>query len=181
MAEQAMVRNRIRHGHASSSDRAEMVDDIIITLGYRYLSGAILGAEDHRVLTPELELTGQPGTRAPHVWLEHDGQRISTIDLFWDSFVLLTGPEGEAWAQAAEELARRGAVPAVPAVPLCVARLDAGLTAVDRDAATAYGIKPDGAVLVRPDAFVAWRSTGSAPHPGAVLTEVLARAAGHPS
>ncbi|MGH4023762.1 MAG: FAD-dependent monooxygenase [Pseudonocardiaceae bacterium] len=175
MAEQAMVRNRIRHGHASNSDRAAMVDDIIITLGYRYLSSAILGAEDHRVLTPELELTGQPGTRAPHVWLERDGQRISTIDLFWDSFVLLTGPEGEAWAQAAGELARRSPV------PLRVAQLGAGLTAVDRDAATAYGIKPDGAVLVRPDAFVAWRSAGSAPDPGAALAEVLARTAGHQS
>lgn len=173
MAEQAMVRNRIRHGHASAPDRAEMVDDIIITLGYRYLSSAILGAENHRVLTPELELTGRPGTRAPHVWLERAGQRISTIDLFWDSFVLLTGPEGDAWGQAAGELARRGAV------PLRVAQLGAGLTVVDRDPLAAYGIKPDGAVLVRPDAFVAWRSTGSAPDPGAELAGVLARAAGH--
>ncbi|MGH3753796.1 MAG: hypothetical protein ACRDRP_14070 [Pseudonocardiaceae bacterium] len=45
---------------------------------------------------------------------------------------------------------------------------------------TAYGVKPDGAVLVRPDAFVAWRSTDLDLDldPGAVLAEVLDRATG---
>lgn len=173
MAEQAMVRNRIRHGYASDEDRANMVDDIIITLGYRYLSSAIIGAEDHRVLTPRLELTGEPGTRAPHVWLGRNGKRLSTIDLFWDSFVLLTGPEGGAWAQAATDLSSR------TPVPLRVWQIGGrdGLIPVDRDWTTAYGIKPEGAVLVRPDAFVAWRSTGLALDAGAVLADVLDRAA----
>lgn len=41
------------------------------------------------------------------------------------------------------------------------------------------GIAPDGAVLVRPDRFVAWRSIGAAADPvvelGGALTTVLAR------
>jgi len=68
MAEQALLRNRIRHGLATEEDRAQMVDDIIVTLGYRYTSSAIAGGGHPLVLTPGLSLTGQPGTRAPHVW-----------------------------------------------------------------------------------------------------------------
>jgi tetracenomycin A2 monooxygenase-dioxygenase len=34
-------------------------------------------------------------------------------------------------------------------------------------------------VLVRPDAFVAWRSEESVYDPGAVLSDVIARVAGH--
>jgi len=36
------------------------------------------------------------------------------------------------------------------------------------------GIAAEGAVLVRPDQYVAWRSTGPAPDPGGVLAGVLA-------
>lgn len=180
MAEQAMVRNRIRHGHAGAEDRAAMVDDIIITLGYRYLSSSIIGAEDHRVLAPTLELSGQPGTRAPHVWLQHGRERISTLDLFWDSFVLLTGPAADRWVQAATEPAVRQPAGRTP-VPLRVVQIGGrdGPTPVDRDWATAYGVKPDGAVLVRPDAFVAWRSVAPAPAPAPAPATVLAETLHH--
>ncbi|HEY4454246.1 MAG TPA: FAD-dependent monooxygenase [Pseudonocardiaceae bacterium] len=177
MAEQAMVRNRIRHGYASDQDRADMVDDVIITLGYRYLSEGIVGAEDDRVLTPRLELNGEPGTRAPHVWLERDGERISTIDLFWDDYVLLHGPEGGAWVEPAKRAA------AELGIPLRTYEVGASsdLVPTDRDWATAYGIKPAGAVLVRPDAFVAWRSPELADDPAAVISDVIARASGRVS
>jgi 2-polyprenyl-6-methoxyphenol hydroxylase-like FAD-dependent oxidoreductase len=176
MAEQAMVRNRIRHGHGSPQNGDEMVDDIIITLGYRYHSRAIAAERSERVLPRRLELTGEPGSRAPHVWLRDDGRRLSTIDLFWDSFVLLTGPEGTAWHEAAVRLA------AGTDVPLRAVRIGAGgdYGAVEGDWATAYGVSPRGAVLVRPDAFVAWRSPDSLPEPEKVLADVLAQVAAAP-
>ncbi|GAB2721525.1 FAD-dependent monooxygenase [Kitasatospora kifunensis] len=174
MAAQAMVRNRIRHGHATEQDRAEMVDDIIITLGYRYSSSSITSTSHGPVLSPQLELRGEPGTRAPHVWLERDGEVISTIDLFWDSFVLLTDEAGGSWASAAEQAA------AELGVPLRVHRIgqDAELRPKERDWAEAYGVTPGGAVLVRPDAFVAWRATGPDAAPAVDLAEAIARAAG---
>ena len=49
--------------------------------------------------------SARPGGRAPHVWLERDGARVSTIDLVGKGFVLLTGPKGKAWSQAARRLA----------------------------------------------------------------------------
>ncbi|MFI0349060.1 FAD-dependent monooxygenase [Actinomadura sp. 9N407] len=174
MAEQAMVRNRIRHGFATEEVKAQMVDDIIITLGYRYRSKAILSEEPRPVLTAPLELAGEPGTRAPHVWLDRAGERSSTIDLFWDSFVLLTGAEGVSWHRAAVRLAGR------TRIPLRSVRIGQGgdyVPAEGADWAAAYGIPPDGAVLVRPDAFVAWRSAGTG-DPDKALAEVLDQVAG---
>ncbi|HEY8374614.1 MAG TPA: FAD-dependent monooxygenase [Pseudonocardiaceae bacterium] len=175
MAEQAMVRNRIRHGYADDETRAMMVDDIIVTLGYRYKSDAITGGDnDAPVLTPKLVLDGQPGTRAPHVWLDRDGERISTIDLFFDDFVLLTGTRGGAWTGAAERAAKELGVP----LRTHVVGQDGDLVPVDRDWASAYGVSESGAVLVRPDAFVAWRTPEMVEDPDRTLIEVLARAAG---
>jgi putative polyketide hydroxylase len=175
MAEQAMVRNRIRHGHADDETRAAMVDDIIITLGYRYVSSGIVGGDPEApVLTPHLRLDGQPGTRAPHVELRRDGANISTIDLFWDSFVLLTGSRRSGWAEAAERVAKQASVP----LRAYVVGPHADLEPIGRDWAQAYGVDPDGAVLVRPDAFVAWRSTGPVADPDETLTDVLRRAYG---
>ena len=39
--------------------------------------------------------SARPGGRAPHVWLERGGARISAIDLVGDGLVLLTGRQGE--------------------------------------------------------------------------------------
>ncbi len=175
MAEQALIRNRIRHGHATDEDRRQMVDDIIITLGYRYASPLILGADRSTgVLTPELDLTGEPGTRAPHVWLTRRGDRISAIDLFGTGFVLLTGAGGASWMAAARRLATRSEV------PFAAYQVDAGgdLTSLGDSWAQVYGVKDDGAVVVRPDAFVAWRSVSAIDDPGTVLAGVLSRVSG---
>jgi tetracenomycin A2 monooxygenase-dioxygenase len=171
MAEQAMVRNRIRHGNASPEDHKRMVDDIIITLGYRYRSTAVSNADSTEVLLPSLELRGEPGTRAPHLWLSRAGEKLSTIDLFWDAWVLLVGSQGDGWAKAAELVAER-----LP-VPLRVYRIGSGgdLLDPDRRWPDAYGVTDSGAVLVRPDAFVAWRSAAEQPEPDAVLLDALAR------
>jgi hypothetical protein len=45
--------------------------------------------------------TARPGSRAPHVWLQRDGERISTIDLFDAAFTLMTGTSGRGWCEAA--------------------------------------------------------------------------------
>ena len=174
MAEQAMVRNRIRHGYADEATRRSMVDDIIVTLGYRYRSAAITGYDPELpTLSTRPMLTGEPGTRAPHVWLDRAGERISTIDLFWDHFVLLTGSRASGWAEAAERAGKRLSVP----VRSYVVGPGGDLVTPDREWAEAFGVPAGGAVLVRPDAFIAWRGGGSAEDREKLLTDVLARAA----
>ncbi|WP_039794117.1 FAD-dependent monooxygenase [Amycolatopsis alba] len=177
MASQAMVRNRIRHGHADEETAAKMVDDVIVTLGYRYRSAAITGVpEDAPVLAPELELTGSPGTRAPHCWLDRDGERLSTIDLYFDDFVLLTGSRDSGWLEAAD---RAGKLLGVPVRGHVLAE-GGDLRPEQGTFGAAHGVPEHGAVLVRPDAFVAWRTADSPATAEDALRAALAAATGRP-
>ncbi|MFF0622824.1 FAD-dependent oxidoreductase [Streptomyces sp. NPDC004296] len=147
---------------------------LTVALGYCYPRGAVLGADPDLPVVPErMRLTGEPGTRAPHLWLHADGERRSTLDLYERSFVLLTGTEdGKIWRAAAEAAAAHWS-----------ARLDhyrigtgadADLVPEDgADWAEVHGATPEGAVLVRPDGFVAWRAEGRVADPEGALREVL--------
>ena len=122
--------------------------------------------------------SARPGRRAPHVWLWRDGEKISTIDLFGPHFVLLTGPEGQGWRDASAALA-------TPDRPQLLA-YTIGRDLEDRDGGwqEAYGVEADGAVLVRPDGQVAWRSRSGAGDATGTLSAafagVLARDVNHP-
>ena len=147
-----------------------------VALGYRYPQGAVVGADPAGPVVPEqLSLTGEPGSRAPHLWLRRRGERISTLDLYERSLVLLSGAqEPGGWHEAAVRLADELGVPLESyrggAGP------DAELAPEDEaDWAERHGTAPSGAVLVRPDGFVAWHSTEPAEDPYATLRQVLTR------
>jgi putative polyketide hydroxylase len=76
-----------------------VIDDDAMELGQLYRSSAVIGADDELppALRPDQWAT-QPGTRAPHLWVFSDGERVSTIDLFQSGWVLLT--EDEHWRAA---------------------------------------------------------------------------------
>ncbi|MCS0605151.1 FAD-dependent monooxygenase [Streptomyces sp. LP11] len=148
-----------------------------IVLGYRYPEGAVLGADPDQPIVPEgMNLSGRPGSRAPHLWLRRSGERLSTLDLYERSMVLLSdaaAPAGSAWHTAARRIAEADGV-----------RLDAYRIGTGPDAdltydtegtdwATEHGTNADGAVLVRPDGFVAWRATDAATDAEAELRTVL--------
>ncbi|WP_411099874.1 FAD-dependent oxidoreductase [Streptomyces sp. x-45] len=146
-----------------------------VALGYRYPRGAVVGADPATPVVPEgLDLSGAPGSRAPHLWLRRGEQRLSTLDLYEDSLVLLSdAAQPTGWHEAAAEVA------AGMRVPLQSYRVGgtpgADLTPDDEetDWARAHGVTRGGAVLVRPDGFVAWRSPGPAPDPAAMLRQVV--------
>ncbi|MCC3289335.1 FAD-binding monooxygenase, partial [Bacillus cereus] len=48
-----------------------------------------------------IELNGRPVKRAPHLWVTYEVKKVSTLDLFGNSFVVLTGVENSSWAEAA--------------------------------------------------------------------------------
>jgi 2-polyprenyl-6-methoxyphenol hydroxylase-like FAD-dependent oxidoreductase len=99
-----------------------------------------------------------PGCRAPHVWLEEG--RLSTLDLLGAGFTLLCGPDGQTWRTQATEASEQ------LQLPIAVYTIGtSGLTGADQIFLEAYGIDRGGAVLVRPDGYVAWRAPGS-PGPG---------------
>jgi 2-polyprenyl-6-methoxyphenol hydroxylase-like FAD-dependent oxidoreductase len=122
---------------------------------------------------------GLPGTRAPHVELTADGKTLSTLDLYAGDFVLMTGPHGAAWAEAASTA---GATLGVDVVSYTIGSSGQFLEQPGESVApfaTAYGIGPSGASLVRPDGYVAWRAEGyttdAVDRLTAVLGQVLAR------
>ena len=101
-----------------------------------------------------LSLDGRPGSRAPHVWVEKDGKRISTLDLFGKGFVLLAGSDGQKWVGAAKSIA--GSLNGMELVAYRVGPVGDVVDA-DRKWEAAAGVSSRGAILVRPDGFVAWR------------------------
>jgi len=172
--EQAYTRYVTRLDPSLGTDGlAPVVDDALIDLGYRYRSDAITvdGPDDGDDWEDPRTPTGRAGFRAPHVTVRRGGVEVSAIDLIGRDPVLVVGPDGGPWADAAaaESERLRAAVD--------VLRLGADVDDPHGEYAKAYGIGPDGAVLIRPDGFVSWRSPGAdAPAAlGGALTRMLAR------
>jgi putative polyketide hydroxylase len=145
-------------------------------LGYTYDDGAIVpdGTPPIERADPIADYTpnARPGARAPHLWLERGGERLSSLDLFDTAFTLLAGSSG-GWREAAVEVAEHH-----PA-PLQAFTVGAGGDLADPSGRfeELYGIEGDGAVLVRPDGFVAWRSRTGGPASAlrSALDRILAR------
>jgi 2-polyprenyl-6-methoxyphenol hydroxylase-like FAD-dependent oxidoreductase len=169
---------------------APVVDDAAIDLGYRYRSAAITpddrdwpggdadgsGSDADRFSgdadwedprTP----TGRPGFRIPHVPLRRGHAALSTLDLVGTAPVLLAGPQGAAWVRSGKDAAAR------LGVPLDIHLIGDGGDLDDGGGrlVAASGIGPDGAVLVRPDGFVAWRASGAVDDSVRVLGTALAQ------
>jgi 2-polyprenyl-6-methoxyphenol hydroxylase-like FAD-dependent oxidoreductase len=148
------------------------LDDLLCALGQRYRSSAVVGAQHDSVFDEKLQLRGLPGERAPHLWLDRTGARISTHDLFHDSFVLLTGSAGAPWVDAAGKVAERTSVP-LRAYQVGPASKQVDVIDVEDEWQLRYGVGIDGAVLVRPDGYVAWRSAKPSTNAEAQLADVL--------
>ncbi|GHP19104.1 2,4-dichlorophenol 6-monooxygenase [Rhodococcus sp. NKCM2511] len=100
-----------------------------------------------------LQATTRPGAKLPHAWLVgDDGRRISTLDVVGKGMMtLLTGIGGQAWKHAAVSLD-------LPYLRTVVVGEPGTLDP--------YGywhrlreVHEAGAILVRPDGYVAWRHT----------------------
>ncbi len=122
--------------------------------GYQYTSQAVIAEPGSDLAPDELGLDGRPGTRAPHAWLEYQGKRISTLDLFGTSFVLLAASNAAAWCEAARAVAAR------LHIDLAAYRVgpDGDLLDPENRWQTKAGLSSEDALLVRPDGFVAWRA-----------------------
>jgi 2,4-dichlorophenol 6-monooxygenase len=148
-----------------------------VEMNQRYKSPAVVTdgqMEPAYELDAELHYqpTTWPGARLPHAWLfDRNGERHSTLDLVGKGrFTLLTGLSGEAWAAAAQEVAKAMGIELVAHV------IGPRRDIVDHhgDWARAREVGEGGCVLVRPDQHVAWRAEELSENPEADLTRVLA-------
>jgi 2-polyprenyl-6-methoxyphenol hydroxylase-like FAD-dependent oxidoreductase len=159
--EQAYTRYVTREArYLDRGDLQPQVEDLNVEMGYRYHSSAVI-PEDHADIIPHenpRKSAGRPGFRAPHLWIESN---LSTLDLFGRHYTLLTAGEGKNWAQAAAFAAER------LDIQLDTHQIEA------RSFSESYGISSTGAVLVRPDGFVAWRTRCAPDSPEVSLVQAL--------
>nr|WP_279580761.1 hypothetical protein [Fodinicola feengrottensis] len=76
------------------------------------------------------------------MWLGRDGERIAVHDLFRDTYVLLTDSD-------------TGPLPDLSA-PVRIYRIGRDLIDLETQWPSRYG---SGSALIRPDGYIAWRST----------------------
>jgi putative polyketide hydroxylase len=87
--------------------------------------------------------------------------------------MLLAGADDRNWIQAAAEVA--DSFPGLPLHAYCVGK---DLGDPESRFSTTYGISSQGATLVRPDGFIAWRSPGGSVDCSRVLRGALAQSLG---
>jgi 2,4-dichlorophenol 6-monooxygenase len=168
----ATHRAQLRHVFSAQATEFSALD---LELGFSYWQGGAHISDGTE--KPEFDPLGQkyiqtsrPGHRLPHVWLEIDGDRsgevLSTHDLMQHSYdyLLITDHKGTVWVDAVQEAARNMNLSIGVAQ---IGPLEAGLRPckyIDREDRwpAESGLREGGAILVRPDNFVAWRQrTGS--------------------
>ena len=148
--------------------------------GYKYGSRAVVTnepppADPQAVQLVEGEkLCAEPGTRVPHAWVQRYGERVSTLDLVGRGFTLFTGDAeaaADAWlAAAASASASLGVTVDVQCVgPNGIVR------DVDGEWARLTGLSNEGALLVRPDDFVGWRTEALPTAPESELCQALSQ------
>jgi 2-polyprenyl-6-methoxyphenol hydroxylase-like FAD-dependent oxidoreductase len=148
-----------------------------VELGTIYRSSAVIdpsGApvdpdRESAVFDPRAPLT-DVGGRGPHLWVQRDGDTISIHDLFRDAYVLLAGSKGAAWRDAAAALSKRDAL----ALKSVLVGAAGDVVAPDGLFEQAYGLAADGAVIVRPDGIVAWRSPATSHDAEGVIEATMA-------
>ena len=167
--EQAYTRYVTRTAtYLGATDFQPFVADFNIELGHLHHSPAILAEEaGGKVHDDPRQTCGRPGPRAPHVWLERNGQRVSSLDLFGASFVLLAGRRVRPGARRAVRPPRLS--PASTSIAIASAPSRATRTTASRRPMAS--LRRRGAH--RPDGFVGWRAAAMADDPQAVIARAL--------
>jgi 2,4-dichlorophenol 6-monooxygenase len=161
--------------------------ELNVEYGYAYESAAVVPdgtpapepIDDIRIYEPST----RPGAPLPHAWLDdEDGNRRPIKDLVTPGrFLLIASEDGEAWCEAARALAADAGIP-LDAVR--IGHIDGDLYDPRLAWVRQRQVGPDGAVLVRPDRHIGWRSVGAADDPRAALADalgqILARPVGTP-
>ncbi|WP_324740429.1 FAD-dependent monooxygenase [Tsuneonella sp. CC-YZS046] len=165
--------------------RRQMVNEVIqtqraefqahdIEIGFYYADGAVIpdGTEaPPRGALGDLHTpTMRPGHRMAHVWLTRDGETVSTLDLAGlDHFTVFVNGPANAWESAVSQAS--GA-----------AQVDIRLVSVGNGGEwrnddgrwnAVSGLEPGGALLVRPDQHVGWRSSQPVGSPAEALAGAL--------
>jgi len=170
---------------AAIADQAEHFDLLGLHLGYAYAEGALAAdgtpppANDNPVR--DFIPSSRPGARLPHGWVEFDGERVSTLDLIaLDRLTLLVGAAGDAWIEVGRQID----------CPMRILQVGSDVEDANEWWQEVADMRPGGAILVRPDQHVAFRSQADGVDVTAALSggvaaarmaETMSRSAPRPS
>jgi 2,4-dichlorophenol 6-monooxygenase len=166
-----------RRGALRAIRRLSMeANELNVEYGYRYRSAAVIpdgspepeAIDDIRLYEPST----LPGSPLPHAWIDDEsGNRRPLKDLVVPGrFLLIAGEDGQDWCVAAATLA---AANDLPVDALRIGHIDGDLFDPRLAWAQFRGITAKGAVLVRPDRVVCWRSAAASEDAAATLADVL--------
>ena len=150
-------------------------DALNLELGYRYERSPIITSDGTPTYLPadsarDFDPDAQPGARLPHVELDNEGSVVSSLDLVGPYFLVLAGPQGQAWAEAAA---------AIEDVPMRSVLIGETVTDPNGVFAAGMGIEASGCLLVRPDGHVAFRSARTSGAETAEIARAVARSIGN--
>lgn len=149
--------------------------DHAIEIGFHYEQGALVSDEtappQRDPLGKQYRPTTRPGHRLPHAWLTRDKKPVSTHDLVRPGrFSLLTDTTSD-WATAAQRVSAALGT-SIDVFPIG----DGGLCTDPAGRWSAVNeIGPGGAVLIRPDHHVAWRTIAAPTDLARALSAALER------
>lgn len=150
--EQAFSRlvNRVYHGKGFTAQKE--IPDIRCELGYKYNKGALIPQpdDDNDETEDPFSPTVQAGARLPHVKIEAV-TGTSTLDLIKQHFVLLTVDSQSPWLTAAQSQR-------IPIDVYSITDSGSNVKDVTGRAGQILKLKAGEALLVRPDAHIAWRA-----------------------
>jgi putative polyketide hydroxylase len=137
--------------------------------GFTYASKSVIpdGTAAQPFVPHQYIPTATPGARAPHIWLD-PRYELSVLDLFGSGFILLAADRND-WAIAAERIGFESGFP-IRSIDI---RAEVRTLDIWHEWMALYGVGEDGAVLVRPDGMVAWRSANAADDAHGALTTAL--------
>ena len=174
--------------HPEYSERRDLVNNALaaqsrefhhhgLEFGFTYDSAAVVDDGTPAVEPIDAvrlyESSTKPGHPLPHAFVTRRGETFPLQNLTHrGKFVLIAGEDGQAWVEAAAKIAESTGI-ALEAVT--VGADDADLADVRFAWLRKRQITRHGAVLVRPDRFVGFRSAGTVDDPQAVLTDALDR------
>ncbi|MFF4363155.1 FAD-dependent oxidoreductase [Streptomyces sp. NPDC001604] len=150
-----------------------------VELGQFYESAAVVSDGTRPAPSRDEDLyhvmSTSPGAHLPHAWVGDNVTKLALMDLApYTRWTLLTGIAGEDWAGAAEKVAQDLGIP-IEAVVIGPGR---EVTDLYYDWAKLREVEESGAILVRPDKHVAWRSMSLADDPEAALRGALVQLLG---
>lgn len=185
----AAMEERKANTPAGAAKRAALVDAMAlkdyefnahgVDLGQFYRSSAVVseGPLPEPTRDPDLyyEMSTVPGSHLPHAWVGGTMTRMAMMDLApYHRFTLVTGIAGEAWAAAADKVATE------LGIPLGTVVIGPGREVTDLyyDWAKLREVEESGALLVRPDKHVAWRSMVMPEDPEGALRTAMSQILG---